>query len=279
MDNKKRGIHFYVVAAILIATLFPIMPLRVQTGDIGLFSRPSTRLDSQRPEIILERSSISTAQYWFRETSLTLAADDHTIYHNEITGVYGDVTWEMVPDAEVLEIVHTGGSYYIEGSYIYFEGVEGYIKVVYRTMSFVTRDACTLIFGFTPRTSELADWEVSVYYPEFYSDYIESISPGDYTQEPGRIFWVRSGITEFPFEVRFTLGACIDSVQFASGNQTAHHTTRWPDYTFRRMQWLSAAVELQAEFNPETDSLRWSVKGPNQSDFAEIPIWTSLLPN
>jgi hypothetical protein len=231
------------------------------------------------PEVQLTDNSTYTPQTWLRYTSLTLSADDLTIYRNEIFNVTGDIIWEIVPDAEILEIDHTGGSFYIQGNYIYFEDVEGYIKVVYRTASFVTRDACNLTFGFTPYTSEPSDWNVSVYYPESYSDYITSISPDDYTQASGQINWVRSGITDFSFQVTFNVGACIESVEFPSGNHTAHHTQKWPEHTFRRVQWVSVEVTLQASFNPETDSLRWEVKGPGQSDFASVPIWTPSSPD
>ncbi len=270
MKNVKLTLVFTVLF-----TLFSVIPITAKESNLS-FQQDDRLTPFQGAEVTLTNAP-STPQTWFRQTSLTLSDDDLTIYSNSISNVTGDVTWEMVPDAEVLEIDHTGGSYYISGNFIYFEDIEGYIRVVYRTASFVTRDTCDLTFGFTPYTSQPSDWNVSVFYPTFYSDYIESIFPDDYTQEPGQIYWERFGITNFPFEVMFDVGACIESVELPSGNHTAHHTQNWPEHTFRRAQWLSAEVELQSGFNPETDSLRWEVKSSSQGDFVEIPIWTPEL--
>lgn len=221
--------------------------------------------------------SISPSATIQKEINITLSAEDLAIWSNCSRNVYGDWTWTLPSDAEILDIDFTGGSYSVDGNKIYFYGLDGYVKVLFRTSSGVQRDGRYLIFASSWSVSQPFDLDAQVAFPEFYSDYIVSIAPAGYTQSPGSISWYLTDIEEWSFRVEFDLNVDIVAVTFPDGNKTAHHTRRWPDHVFRRVQWISVQVEFEGVFNPETDSLRWSVKGPNQSDFSEIPIWTPSL--
>ncbi len=69
----------------------------------------------------------------------------------------------------------------------------------------------------------------------------------------------------------------ISSLIFPAENKTAHHTEQWPDYVFRRVQWVKVQVEFSGEFNETTDLVLWSVLGPNQETYDPVPGYSSEL--
>lgn len=203
-----------------------------------------------------------------KEINIGLSAQDLALWSNTSRNVYGDWTWTLPVDSEILDIDFLGDSYSIEGNKIYFYGLDGYVRVLYRTSSGIQRDGRYLTFASGWSVSEPFDLNAQITFPEFYSDYIVSITPSGYVQNPGSIAWTLTDISDWSFQVVFDLGLEITTATFPSGNKTAHHTSQWPDFVFRRVQWLSVQVEFEGTFNPETDSLRWRVKGPNQGDFS-----------
>lgn len=70
----------------------------------------------------------------------------------------------------------------------------------------------------------------------------------------------------------------IFSVSFPSDNKIRHYTTAWPDFVFRRVNWLTIQVEFSGNYQIDTDSFTWSVLEPGQVDYQPIPRYTPELP-
>jgi hypothetical protein len=115
----------------------------------------------------------------------------------------------------------------------------------------------------------------------------EELPPGNYT-----VFPIRQGHTFSPsfdwvtvppdaigrdFTAQTTQEIDIIAAHFPNGNQAAHHTDKWPDYVFRRAQWLAVHLDLNGIYDPSTDHFIWSVRGPNQSGFTRVPEWSPAL--
>lgn len=66
-------------------------------------------------------------------------------------------------------------------------------------------------------------------------------------------------------------------ITFPDENQVAHHTELWPNYVFRRVQWLDVQVELPRSFETGTDQLTWSVRGPLEEFYKPIEVDSSSL--
>lgn len=213
-----------------------------------------------------------------KEITIGLSQQDVAIWTNISRNMYGDWTTTLPTDVELLSLEFVGDSYEIDGNVIRWHGLNGYYKLIYRTVQGIRRDGRYLIYASGWSISEPFDLNAQINFPEFYGNYIVSITPGGYTQGPGRIGWNLTSIREWSFEVKFDLQLKILAAAFPDGNKTLHHTTQWPDYVFRRAQWLSAQVEFEGTFNSTTDSLRWSVKGPGQTNFVDIAVWTPGLP-
>lgn len=214
-----------------------------------------------------------------KEINILLSEQDLSIWFNASRNVYGNWTWTLPEDAEILDIEFDGTSYEVQENQVFFSGLNGYARVVYRTSDGIQRDGRYLTFAESWDVSEPFDLDAEVNYPEFYSDYIASIVPDGYIQEPGNINWSLVNIENWEFEVKFDLGTNIIDIKFPEGNKAAHHTQPWPGNVFRRAQWLSVQVDFEeGAFNPDTDSLRWSVKGPADTTFIAIPAWTADLP-
>lgn len=266
MKTRSKKLGVILVLAILIS---PLVHLHVSIAQ-----GPDSVGGEFKTGVSFPISPSATIQ---KEINITLSAGDLAIWSNCSHNVYGDWTWTLPSDAEILDIDFIGDSYTVEGNKIYFYGLDGYVKVVYRTSSGIQRDGRYLIFSSGWSVSEPFDLDAQITFPEFYSDYIVSITPPGYIQSPGSISWHLTDTEEWSFHVQFDLNVEIVATMFPDGNKTAHHTRRWPSYAFRRVQWVSARVEFEGTFNPETDSLRWSIKGPNQDHFTEIPVWTPSL--
>lgn len=69
------------------------------------------------------------------------------------------------------------------------------------------------------------------------------------------------------------------TVSFPSDNQIRHYTTAWPDFVFRRVQWLTIQVGFSGEYQAVTDSFSWSVLEPGQVNYQPIPEYTPELPD
>ena len=264
MKTRIKKLRVILVIAVL-TSLFPHIIVaqepQLVEGDF--------RIDSS-----FSVNSTATIQ---KEISISLSQQDLAVWTNISHNMYGDWTTRLPSDAEILSIDFIGNSYEIEDNVIHWNGLDGYYKLIYRTTNGIQRNGRYLVYASGWSVSEPFDLDAGITFPEFYSDYIESITPSGYTQTPGGISWSLANIEEWSFEVRFDLGVEIVTAEFPGGNKTAHHTRQWPDQVFRRVQWLNAQVEFDGAFNSGTDSLRWSVKGPGQSSFSEIPIWTPTL--
>ncbi len=212
-----------------------------------------------------------------KEINIALSAGDLATWSNTSRNVYGDWIWTLPEDSEILTIEFWGDSNRIEGNKIYFYGLNGYVRVSYRTSTGIYRNGRYLTFASSWSVSEPFDLNAEITFPEFYGNHITSLTPDNYIIQPsGSLFWHSTNISEWSLEIVFQVGLDITAVTFPSGNKTAHHTSQWPDFVFRRAQWLSVKVEFEGLLNPETDSLRWSVADPNQR-VSEIPAWTPSL--
>lgn len=70
----------------------------------------------------------------------------------------------------------------------------------------------------------------------------------------------------------------IISISFPSDNKILHHTTDWPGFVFRRVQWLSVQINYSGDFQSATDSVTWRVLEPTQEIYNPIPQFVSELP-
>jgi len=213
-----------------------------------------------------------------KEIDIRLSEDDLSVWTNSSRNVYGDWTWTLPSDSEILNIDYTGESHTVTDNVIEFTELDGYVEVIYRTATGIERDGATITFASDWSVTAPFDLIAQVSFPEFYSSYITSIFPEQgHTLSPGHITWNLNTIDEWSFEVLFDFGLDITEVTFLDGNKNAHHTKPWPDWVFRRVQWISVHTTFDGIFDEDTDSLRWSVKSSSESDFTEIPAWTPAL--
>lgn len=213
-----------------------------------------------------------------KEIDIRLSEDDLSVWTNSSRNVYGDWTWTLPSDSEILNIDYTGESHTVTDNVIEFTELDGYVEVIYRTATGIERDGATITFASDWSVTDPFDLIAQVSFPEFYSSYITSIFPEQgHTLSPGHITWNLNNIDEWSFEVLFDFGLDITEVTFLDGNKNAHHTKPWPDWVFRRVQWISVHTTFDGIFDEDTDSLRWSVKSSSESDFTEIPAWTPAL--
>jgi hypothetical protein len=86
-------------------------------------------------------------------------------------------------------------------------------------------------------------------------------------------YWIRNPINGDPFgTAHIWIGFDVHGdANLKEGDKVSHHTTRWPGYTFRRSDVVIVNVNLPTNFNPDTDSLRWTIKAPNQNEFVQEP--------
>lgn len=71
----------------------------------------------------------------------------------------------------------------------------------------------------------------------------------------------------------------IFSVSFPSDNKIRHYTTAWPDFVFRRVNWLTVQIGFSGDYQIDTDHFSWSVLEPGQVDYQPIPEYTPELPD
>ncbi len=70
----------------------------------------------------------------------------------------------------------------------------------------------------------------------------------------------------------------IFSVSFPSDNKIRHYTTAWPDFVFRRVNWLTVQIGFSGDYQMDTDHFSWSVLEPGQVDYQPIPEYSPGLP-